>query len=66
MVEPWAALVTGALGGLVYYGCSKALLYRAKVDDPLDAVAVHAGCGLWGLIAAGGRGCRLCCQHLRA
>ena len=23
-----------------------------KIDDPLDAVAVHAGSGLWGLLAA--------------
>ena len=24
-----------------------------QVDDPLDAIAVHAGCGVWGLLAAG-------------
>ena len=22
-----------------------------QIDDPLDAIAVHAGCGMWGLIA---------------
>ena len=27
-------------------------LYAGRVDDPLDAVAVHMGSGLWGLIAA--------------
>ena len=24
-----------------------------KVDDPLDAVAVHAFCGSWGVLCAG-------------
>jgi ammonia channel protein AmtB len=22
-----------------------------QIDDPLDAIAVHAGCGIWGLLA---------------
>lgn len=26
---------------------------QSQIDDPLDAIAVHAGCGIWGLIAAG-------------
>ena len=29
------------------------LIKLLKIDDPLDAVPVHGGCGLWGLIAAG-------------
>jgi len=50
-VEPWAASVIGLVASLVYSGWSSALL-KLKVDDPLDAVAVHLGCGIWGTLAA--------------
>jgi len=49
-VYPWASIPIGLIGGAVYYGCSKLLLHVAKIDDPLDAIAVHAGCGAWGMI----------------
>lgn len=26
---------------------------QPQIDDPLDAIAVHMGCGIWGLIAGG-------------
>ena len=51
-MEPWAALVTGMLGGWIYLGLSK-LLIRLKIDDAIDAIPVHAGGGLWGLIVTG-------------
>jgi Amt family ammonium transporter len=47
--EPWAAMVIGAGAAFVYL-CIHTLMIRAKLDDPLDAVAVHGGGGLWGLI----------------
>nr|AOG19173.1 AMT-like ammonia transporter [Eurythoe complanata] len=47
----WAAAVTGIVAGMIFLGVS-ALVVRLKVDDPLDAVAVHGGGGLWGVIAA--------------
>eukprot|EP01060_Flectonema_neradi_P011116 TRINITY_DN1817_c0_g1_i1.p1 TRINITY_DN1817_c0_g1~~TRINITY_DN1817_c0_g1_i1.p1 ORF type:complete len:527 (+),score=135.92 TRINITY_DN1817_c0_g1_i1:103-1683(+) len=52
MVEPWAALVIGMCGGVIYYATSS-LMIRVKVDDPLDAFAVHGMCGFWGTIAVG-------------
>ncbi|KAG7669972.1 hypothetical protein KSW81_008112 [Nannochloris sp. 'desiccata'] len=49
--RPWAAFITGIIGGAVYFGSSKLILHVMKVDDPLDAIAVHAFCGMWGMIA---------------
>ena len=46
------SLLTGVLGGFVYYGASK-LVVRALIDDPLDAFAVHGACGFWGVVAVG-------------
>jgi Amt family ammonium transporter len=50
---PGFALLTGFLGGLVYFGASKCVLTVCKVDDPLDAFAVHGACGFWGVFAVG-------------
>lgn len=52
LVQPWAALVIGLLSGIVYVFSSKLVSNVLKVDDPLDAAAVHGFCGAWGLIAA--------------
>jgi Amt family ammonium transporter len=52
-VEPWAAVVIGAIAGpIVVYG-SRALETFLKLDDPVWAVACHMLCGLWGLLAVG-------------
>ena len=51
-LEPWAALFTGALAGLLYLWGSN-LLIRLKLDDAVDAIPVHLINGLWGLIAVG-------------
>jgi Amt family ammonium transporter len=51
-VEPYAAFVIGVVGACVYTGASK-LLLRLRIDDPLDASAVHYFSGVWGVLAAG-------------
>jgi len=51
-VEPWEALIIGFVAAFVYLGASMSLQYF-RVDDVVDAVPVHAACGLWGVIALG-------------
>merc|ERR1719401_2619325 len=50
-VECGSAVFIGLLGGFVYQGTSMAL-QKAKVDDPIDAFAVHGACSAWGTLAA--------------
>merc|ERR1712187_141612 len=45
------AFVIGLLGGFVYQG-SSVLLKTLRIDDPIDAFAVHGACGAWGVLAA--------------
>ena len=52
-VYPWAAVLIGFLGGFVYFGSSALVLKVLKVDDPLDAFAVHGACGAFGCIMIG-------------
>lgn len=41
-MEPWACAFTGSGAGIIYLLLSM-LMQRIKIDDPLDAFAVHAG-----------------------
>tara|TARA_B100001094_G_scaffold100079_1_gene96227 strand:+ start:5706 stop:7046 length:1341 start_codon:yes stop_codon:yes gene_type:complete len=52
VVEPYAALMIGAIGGVIVY-VSSAYLKKIKIDDPLDAAPIHLFCGIWGLISSG-------------
>ena len=52
VVEPYAALIIGIIGGWVYIGASK-LLIKLKIDDAVDAIPVHAANGAWGVLAVG-------------
>jgi Amt family ammonium transporter len=52
VVPDWAAIIIGFIGCFVYVGWSK-LMILMKVDDPVDAVAVHGACGVWGCLAVG-------------
>src|SRR3990172_4715646 len=51
-VEPWAAIIIGAVAGVV---CSLACRLRARagLDDSLDVVGVHGIGGTWGALATG-------------
>uniref|UniRef100_A0A6U7L756 Ammonium transporter AmtB-like domain-containing protein n=1 Tax=Haptolina brevifila TaxID=156173 RepID=A0A6U7L756_9EUKA len=51
-VRPWAALIIGFVAAWVYHAAS-CLMRKLKIDDPLDAFAVHGACGVWGMIAVG-------------
>lgn len=51
-VEPYAAVVIGAIGALVYIGAAQ-LLLMVKIDDPLEAFPIHGAAGMWGAIAPG-------------
>ncbi|KAL9657013.1 hypothetical protein ABK040_014563, partial [Willaertia magna] len=52
IVEPYAAIIIGFVGSCFYVVGSK-LVYAAKIDDPVDATAVHGFCGFWGLLTVG-------------
>jgi len=47
----WAALIIGAAGGAVFHGAHW-LEVKMRMDDPLDAVPVHFGGGVLGVICA--------------
>jgi Amt family ammonium transporter len=51
-VDPWGAILCGFLGAWVYHGAS-CLMLRLKIDDPLNAFAVHGACGFWACLAVG-------------
>jgi Amt family ammonium transporter len=52
-VSPAGALLAGALIGCAIPFLAEILELHCGVDDPAGAVAVHAGGGLWGLLALG-------------
>src|SRR4051794_29918264 len=52
-VAPWAAAVIGTVAGVLVVAAVVWVEHKAKVDDPVGAVAVHGANGLWGLLALG-------------
>jgi ammonia channel protein AmtB len=50
-MHPWASILVGVGSGTVYMLLA-ALAVKFKIDDPLDAFAVHFGGGAWGLMIA--------------
>jgi len=51
-LEPYAAIITGAVAGWLYM-VSSALLIKLRIDDAVNAIPVHMVNGFWGLIATG-------------
>jgi len=52
VIEPVSAIVIGFVASVVYIFSSKLILWF-KLDDTIDAIAIHLSNGIWGLIAAG-------------
>jgi ammonium transporter, Amt family len=51
-VDSWAAVVIGAIAGVIVV-FSVFFWERRGIDDPVGAISVHGVNGLWGLIAVG-------------
>jgi Amt family ammonium transporter len=51
-VAPWAAAVIGLVAGSIAV-VGVLLVERARIDDPVGAVAVHGMAGVWGTLATG-------------
>ncbi|KAK3756579.1 hypothetical protein RRG08_045094 [Elysia crispata] len=49
MIRPWVAAIVGLIGG-IFFNVTSWGMTKLHVDDPLDAVAVHLGAGIWGVI----------------
>jgi len=51
VLEPGVAVCTGLLAGAVQE-LAHLLLLKLKIDDPIDAFAVHGACGIVGVVTA--------------
>jgi len=51
VATPAASIVIGLIAGFIVFPCASRLMIRLRLDDPVNAVAVHAGGGLLGLLA---------------
>lgn len=52
-ITPYAAIIIGIIGAWVYLGGSYLNSHILRIDDPVDAIAVHGWAGMWGVLAAG-------------
>jgi ammonium transporter, Amt family len=53
MVSPAAAIDTGLIAGALVTYMIEIFELKLQIDDPGGAISVHAGAGIWGLIAVG-------------
>ncbi len=52
-VEPWAAMIIGAVVGVLSFYAVSVIKQKFGYDDSLDAFGVHGVGGFWGMIATG-------------
>ncbi|MBV8898249.1 MAG: ammonium transporter, partial [Acidobacteriaceae bacterium] len=52
-VKPAEAVLIGMVAGALVIFAIELLELRMKIDDPTGAIAVHAGGGIWGVLAVG-------------
>ena len=52
-VDPWAAVVIGAIAAPLMMASVWFIENILKIDDPVSAISVHGVCGLWGILAVG-------------
>ena len=52
-VEPWSAVVIGAIAAPIMMAALMLIERVFKIDDPVGAISVHGVTGLWGLLAVG-------------
>jgi len=52
LMSPNESVLIGVIGGIVVV-FTVSLLDKLKLDDPVGAIAVHLGCGIWGTLAVG-------------
>ncbi len=53
VIAPGAALVVGAIAGIIVVASVITLDQILKIDDPVGAISVHMTCGIWGTLAVG-------------
>ncbi|HVS38904.1 MAG TPA: ammonium transporter, partial [Gemmataceae bacterium] len=52
-VPPAAAVLIGAVAGMIVIGSVLFVERKLKIDDPVGAISVHGVSGAWGLLAVG-------------
>ena len=52
-VDAWAALLIGAISGVLVVVAALFIDAKLKIDDPVGAIAVHGVNGAWGVLALG-------------
>lgn len=52
LVDTYMAVIIGFVAGVVYVIWSTIIL-RLKIDDPIDAISIHLGCGIWSVLSVG-------------